>query len=61
MLPAVKNRILVTITNAQTGAKVSNEQPGSRPDGWVIGGDFVIMIESKLDTLPNEKQLAWAS
>lgn len=56
---SVKNRILVTITNAQTGAKVSGEQPGSRPDAWIIGGnDFVIMIESKLDTLPNEKQLA---
>jgi len=59
VFPAVKNRILVTITNAQAGAKVSNEQPGSRPDAWIIGGnDFVIMIESKLDTSPNEKQLA---
>ena len=58
VFPDVKNRILVTITNAQTGTKVSSEQPGSRPDAWIIGGnDFVIMIESKLDTLPNEKQL----
>lgn len=59
LFPSVKNRILVTITNAPDGAQVSSEQPGSRPDAWIIGGnDFVIMIESKLDTLPNEEQLA---
>lgn len=60
IFPEVKNKILLTISNAPSDANINipNEQPGSRPDAWIFGDNsFIIMIESKLNTLPNEKQL----
>jgi hypothetical protein len=51
-------KILVTITNASVDTRTSNQQPGSRPDAWITcGSNFAIMIESKIDTLPDENQL----
>jgi hypothetical protein len=54
----IKYKILLTISNSEAYDNVPSIQLGSRPDAWIIGGkDFAIMIESKISSAPDEKQL----